>query len=101
MHLSGRHKIEVRKGVWTDAATEHICGNKRVHQHHIGDEVTYYHIQCPNFLTDNIIAEGTVVESYGTRKSIKKDTKYVYTWSNHLKGFTRIGNAMSSKCSVS
>jgi hypothetical protein len=80
--------VMFRKGVWTtpkDAAAT----NPLVKRCPIGESVTYYHVKCENYLRDNVIAEGIVSESFGTRKGLE-NVKLVYTWSSKLGGYTRI-----------
>ena len=85
--LSPTHKILLRKGVWISPERAEKY-NKAVQQYNVGKAVTYYHIACDNYLRDNIIAEGLVVESLGTIKNYKGPSK-VYTWNERLGGFTR------------
>ena len=94
IRLSPTHKILIRKGVWTSPewATQI---NERVKQYGIGEPVTYYHIECDNYLKDNLVTEGLIVESFGTQKSAK-GLKDIYKWSTKLNGFTRI----AYKCNV-
>jgi hypothetical protein len=82
--LSPAHAFQIRKGVWLApcAATKL---NPAVRQIRVGEEVTYYHLECPVFLRDNLVANGCVTESFGSRQM----TKHPYTWSSRLGGFTR------------
>lgn len=87
--LSPYHKIQIRKGVWISperAATK----NRKVRQYGIGQPVTYFHIECGDYLKDNLVCEGIVVESLCTRKNYYGPPT-VYTWSARLGGFTRPG----------
>ena len=88
VRLSPTHKILIRKGVWTSpewAAQTNI----HVKQYGIGEPITYYHIECENYLKDNLVTEGLIVESFGTLKSAK-GLRDIYKWNNKLNGFTRI-----------
>lgn len=68
VYLSPTHKIHVKNNVWTSA--EHVAKtNALVTQYDVGKSVTYYHIECNNYFTDNIITEDLIVESFGTHKS--------------------------------
>jgi hypothetical protein len=49
--------------------------------------VTYYHVECPNFFTDNLVVDGNVVESFGGNQI--KGLKTLYTYNSTLEGFTR------------
>jgi hypothetical protein len=84
--LSPRHAIQIRKGIWNfpSFATR---TNAAIRQIGIGEAVDYYHLECPVFLRDNLIANGCVVESFGTLQ-IKHNP---YTYSARLGGFTRQG----------
>ena len=74
--ISGTHKI--------------LLGNPRIQQYGIGLPVDYYHVECENYTRDNIVVEGLVAESYGTMKTTG-GLQEVYTWSEKLQGFTRVG----------
>jgi hypothetical protein len=63
-----------------------LSKNPNVQQYGIGKPVHYYHIECPNYFTDNIIAEGLVVESF---RNGQISHRQVYTWNEHSKGFIR------------
>lgn len=87
--LSPRHKIQIRKGVWS--SPEQIAKtNSKVKQYGVGEPVTYWHIACDEYLKDNLVSEGLVVESLATDTNYKGPTK-VYTWNERLGGFTRPG----------
>lgn len=88
--LSPIHKLQIRKGVWISPEIA-AKTNPKVRQYGIGEPVTYWHIECDEFLRDNLMCEGMVVESLGTRNNYHGPQK-IYSWSNYLKGFTRIGS---------
>jgi hypothetical protein len=89
LHLSPRHAIQDMRGMWQiprymarmDLYAKHVA------QYGIGESVTYYHIECPNFYRDNLIAEGAIVESYKHRQGTKG---VVYIWESSLSGWQRI-----------
>ena len=88
--VSPRHAVKDGKGRWqipkylVDKAT----------QYGIGESVTYYHIECPNYYTDNLIVEGTVVESFKNRQGSKG---VIYMWDETIGGWERIPpNKMTS-----
>jgi hypothetical protein len=61
--------------------------NPLVKQFDVGKEVVYFHIECKDYVHDNIILEGgTIVESYGSVKSIGQS---FYTWNDAIYGFKR------------
>lgn len=84
--LSPLHAIQLSRGVWQIpkmAATMY----KGVRQVSIGSSCTYYHLEMPNYLTDNIVAEGTIVESYGARQLAGRRVEYKF--SGEAGGFIR------------
>lgn len=91
LYLSARHMVQIRKGVWT-CAEDAAKTNPLVKRAMLGKPVTYYHVECEDYLKDNVIAEGMVAESYGTTKSYK-GTKTPYTWNSKLDAYTRSGVA--------
>jgi uncharacterized repeat protein (TIGR02543 family) len=95
LRLSPTHKIQLSKGLWTSPEKAALT-NPLVSQYGVGEPVTYYHMECANYLKDNIVAEGAIVESYGTMKSTggRKD---VYTWNARLNAYTRIANKDTSR----
>jgi hypothetical protein len=64
---------------------------KGVEQISIGESVTYYHIETPNYFKDDLVVEGAVIESYGRNfvKENKLPNQKFYTWSQRLNGYTR------------
>jgi len=84
--LSPLHAILDPTGVWhiprASAKT-----NPGVTQYGIGKPITYYHIECPDFYRDNLLAEGAVVESFKNRQGTRT---VVYEWVEALQGFRRI-----------
>ena len=85
VRLSPIHTFQTRKNVWQ---TPRVAAktNDKVVQENVGAEVTYYHIELPNYFTDNIVSEGLVVESFGASQAKGMD---VYTYSSSLGGMTR------------
>jgi hypothetical protein len=58
----------------------------KVQQIGVGEPVTYYHLECPNYLRDNLVTNGCVVESYAGKQM---ESRSPYTWNESLKGYTR------------
>lgn len=85
--ISPLHAIQSRKGVWQipKYAAHTFEG---ITQINIGKSVTYYHVELPNFFKDNIVTEGTIVESFGA--SQVSGLKNVYKFNSKINGFTRI-----------
>lgn len=82
--LSPLHMLQIRKGVWTNPAIA-AKTKSAIHQVSVGEIVEYYHIECPLYLQDNLIANGCVVESFGAQQIDHNP----YTYSKRLGGFTR------------
>jgi len=91
LYLSPTHKIQIRKGLWTSPQTA-AKTNALITRMPFGQSVTYYHVECENYLRDNVIAEGVVAESYGIAAAKKAVGKF-YTWNQKLGGYTRQGYA--------
>jgi hypothetical protein len=98
IRLSPLHAIQRKKGVW-DIPIKAMKRYTNVIQDEPGHSVTYYHIETPNFLKDNLVVEGATVEAYGVNYAKKHNLKAtdIYRWSSTLKGYTRISNPSISK----
>jgi len=84
--LSPMHAILDNKGVWHIPQVA-AKDNDKVTQYDVGKPVTYYHIECPDFYRDNLIAEGAVVESFKNKQGTRD---IVYEWVEELHGFRRL-----------
>jgi hypothetical protein len=63
--ISPTHAIAVPTGGWIIPKHAALSGIK-AQQHPVGKRLTYYHIELPEYLADNLILEaGAVVESFG------------------------------------
>jgi hypothetical protein len=82
--LSGGHAIKDTKGVW-QLPMDLAKSNPRVQQYGVGKPVTYYHIECPEYFADNLIAEGMTVESFRNYQGSGK----AYTWNEYINGYER------------
>jgi len=80
--LSPNHAFQMRRGVWM---IPKVATSSVVRQVNVGEPITYYHLECPIYLRDNLVANGCIVESFGTLQTKKSP----YTYSKRLKGFTR------------
>jgi hypothetical protein len=96
LRLSPLHAFQTAKGVWQIPrfAAE---TNKKVQQYGLGESVTYYHLECPNFFRDNLVVDGCVVESFAGKQVPVGLT--VYTPSRRLGGYTRVSEPSTSKIS--
>jgi hypothetical protein len=93
--LSPRHAIQSAMGIWQipTYAMKMFSGIK---QSTIGEKIVYYHIELPNYFTDNIVLEGNIiVESYGANQT--DGIKNVYTFNEPLNGFIRVSNRSTVK----
>jgi hypothetical protein len=68
--------------------------NKKISQIDIGKKINYYHVELPNYFTDNLVCEGLVLESYGRRQVMKGE--FTYRWRENLSGFIRLTPASKS-----
>jgi hypothetical protein len=86
LRLSPLHAFRLQPDLWhipKYAAKE----NKQIIQYDIGKPITYYHLECPNYFTDNLMADGCIVESYGRNQVEEGSTLYAYD--QRRKGFVR------------
>ena len=90
--ISPHHAIQSRKGVWQipKYAMRMFKGIKQVD---IGKALTYYHVELPNYFTDNIVTDGTIVESFAAKQTT--GMKNVYKFNSKINGFTRISKNSS------
>ena len=84
--LSPDHAFLLRKGVWMLPRKAAELSSK-VKQLGVGEPVHYFHVECPNYLRDNLVVNGCTVESYAGKQL---DFASPYTWSESLKGYTRM-----------
>ncbi len=87
--VSPLHAIQIKKGVWeipADAAQRY----PQIKQVGVGEPITYYHIETPNYFRDNLVANGAVVESFGgNQKHRIPANKYLYSYSKVHGGYVR------------
>lgn len=91
--LSPDHAFLLRKGVWMLPKTAAALSTK-VQQLGLGEPVHYYHVECPNYLRDNLVVNGATVESYAGKQL---NFMCPYAWSDSLKGYTRVGETKAAK----
>jgi hypothetical protein len=89
--LSPDHAFQIGKGLWMLPKRAALLSD-RVEQVGVGEPVTYYHIECPQYLRDNLVVDGAVVESF-SGKQISKDP---YTYNETLQGYTRSSVAVTT-----
>ena len=88
--LSPKHFIMIKPNVW-DMPMHLINHYDGINKIQLGKSITYYNIITPNYLTDDIVVEGSVVESYG-REFAKKypGERQYYIYNDELKGYVKI-----------
>jgi len=97
LRLSPLHAFQIKKSVWQIPCFA-AKANKNIRQYGIGEPVTYYHLECPNFFRDNLIVDGCVVESFGGKQLPAGLT--VYTPNRRLGGYTRVSGPGITKIST-
>ena len=86
IRLSPNHAFQLRKGLWMlPRRAAHL--RDAVKQYGIGEPVTYYHLECPNYFRDNLVIEGgVIVESYAAKQN---NFECPYTYNKNLHCYTR------------
>ena len=64
---------------------------KGVKQLPLRQKVIYYHIETPNYITDHLVVEGCVIESFGKNYVKQHGLQNIgmYSWTPHKNGFVR------------
>ena len=99
IRLSPHHAYKVNTNGWMIPSVALTAGFKGVTQDEIGQRVVYYHLETPNYLRDDIVLEGCVVESYG-RNYIKANSIRMcelYMKSKHGDWYERIKSSLRSR----
>ena len=91
MRLSPWHAIQLKKGQWMKPASAAELNPGTVTQYGIGETVTYYHLETPNYFTDNLVCDGTIVESFAGDQ-LKNVKHRMYTYNSTLKAYTRMAS---------
>ena len=81
--LSGPHAVRDANCVWKKVF-QIAKTNPLVKQYGIGETIVYYHIECPNYYTDDLLSEGLLVESFNTTA----DPLFMYE--SDINGYIRI-----------
>ena len=68
LHVSGLHAIQDANGMWQFPLGLAMHKDSRVQQHLPGRPATYYHLECPNYFTDNLVANNCVAESFRNKQ---------------------------------
>jgi hypothetical protein len=67
LRLSPYTAFQIKKGTW-NVPIHAAPLNSSICQYNLGAMMTYYQIECPNFLTDDLLINGCVVESLGSNQ---------------------------------
>jgi len=86
LHVSGLHAIQDANGMWQFPMGLAMHKDNRVQQHLPGRPATYYHLECPNYFTDNLIANGCVAESFRNKQGREGIT---FEYCEEQRGFVR------------
>jgi hypothetical protein len=72
--LSPYTAFQIKKGAWNVP----IYADSAIRQYSVNTMITYYQIECPNFLTDDLLINGCIVESLGSNQypGLKRLQKY-------------------------
>jgi hypothetical protein len=89
--LSPTHAFQMRRGIWM-VPVKATATKSAVRQVGVGEPVTYYHLECPVYLRDNLVANGCIVESFGGRQTKTNQ----YTYSKRFNGYTRASFSSSA-----
>jgi hypothetical protein len=99
LHLSPLHAFQVRPNVWW-CAKEAVKHSSKIQQYGLGEPITYYHVECPNFLRDNLVADGVTVESFAAKQLTQAQKHNLYKYSKELGGFVRSNPSASTKATL-
>ena len=86
LHVSGLHAIQDANGMWQFPMTLAMHKDSGVQQHLPGKPATYYHLECPNYFTDNLVANGCVAESFRNKQGREGIT---FEYCEEKRGFVR------------
>jgi hypothetical protein len=95
LHLSPLHAFQVRPNVWW-CAQQAAKVSSKIQQYAVGEAITYYHVECPNFLRDNLVADGVVVESFAGKQLTATESRNLYKFNKAVGGYVRV-NPVKSK----
>ncbi len=92
--LSPNHAFQSRPGIWQipKYAAQMYPAIKQVD---VGKSVVYYHIETPDYFKDNLVVEGTTVESFAHEQL--HEGQIVYSYSARYNGFIRSQAARQSQ----
>lgn len=95
IQLSPLHAINIGHNLW-EIPKYAAMRYPSIKQDEIGKEITYYHIETPNFFRDNLVIEGgVVVESFAGNQC--KGLKSLYVFDKKRNAFTRASAPTTAK----
>jgi hypothetical protein len=95
IQLSPLHAINIGHNLW-EIPKYAAMRYPSIKQDEIGKEITYYHIETPNFFSDNLVIEGgVVVESFAGNQC--KGLKSLYVFDKKRNAFTRASAPTTAK----
>ena len=86
LHISGLHAIQDSNGMWQFPMALSMHKGANVYQHLLERPATYYHLECPNYFTDNLVANGCVAESFRNKQGREGIT---FEYCEEQQGFVR------------
>jgi hypothetical protein len=90
IQLSPKHKIQCGPDLWLSAEKAATL-YPAITQIGRGSFIQYFHFETPDFLTDDLVVEGSVVESYGVNYAEKHlRATQPYVWSESHKAEIRV-----------
>jgi hypothetical protein len=92
LRLSPNHTFKVNKHGWMFPGLAAKHGLHGAIQEAPGAQVDYYHVETPNYLQDDLVVEGVVVESFGAKfvKANSIDPSKLYVLSKKGLWFVRM-----------
>jgi hypothetical protein len=91
LRISPNHAFKINKYGWHLPGLAADYGLASAVREAPGARVVYYHVETPNYLSDNLIVEGKEIESFGPRfiKANKIDPATLFTLSKKGPWFIR------------
>jgi hypothetical protein len=86
LHVSGLHAIQDANGMWQFPMALSMHKGANIYQHLPERAATYYHLECPNYFTDNLVANNCVAESFRNRQGREGIT---FEYCEEKQGFVR------------
>lgn len=87
--LSPYHAIKIGKDMWQVPIRAAEIYKSKISQYDVAKEITYYHLETPNYMSDHLICDGTVVESYAGDQMLNKN-KNIYAYQPLLLAYNRM-----------